>query len=48
MGKESLRGLMAEDMKANILMIKKKGSVLFTGLMVGNTRVDGGTGSNME
>lgn len=41
-------GQMEEDMKGNILMIKKKGMVTFIGQMVENMKADGKMVNSME
>lgn len=43
-----LHGLMEDDMKVNMLMIRKRVKVDSTGLMEENTREDGETASSME
>jgi hypothetical protein len=45
---EYSHGQMEEDMKGNILMIKKKGMVTFIGQMVENTKADGKMVNSME
>jgi len=45
---EELHGLMKEFMRASILMIRKKGTVTITGVMVGNSKVGGTRTSSME
>lgn len=41
-------GLMVEDMKENILTIRKKGKAHFSGPMVGSTKETGKMENNME
>jgi len=48
MGKGCLLGLMGENMKENILMIKNMGLVYIHGQIIDNMLVSGRMGSNMD